>query len=153
MRAADQSDRVIFMPVQKVPDALIVTLRDTVAALVRRNGPDLSARQLGVFLICYLEPELQTVRGLAAKLRVARPAITRALDRLAEVDLVRRKPDPLDRRSILVKQTATGIAFMRDLRHIMAVASSPAPDSAGLGSIGPLHAPIRQLSSSIARRA
>jgi DNA-binding MarR family transcriptional regulator len=79
-------------------------LRQTVVALVRREGPDLSARQLGVFLTCYLEEEAQTVRGLAAKLHVSKPAITRALDRLSEFDLVRRKTDPLDRRSVLVNE-------------------------------------------------
>jgi hypothetical protein len=65
-------------------------LRQTIVALVRRDGPDLTARQLSVFLICYLEGEAQTVRGLAAKLNVSKPAITRALDRLSEFDLVRR---------------------------------------------------------------
>ena len=73
-----------------------------------------SARQLGVFLTCYLETEAQTVRGLAAKLGVSKPAITRALDRLSEFDLVRRKTDPLDRRSVLVQRTATGMAFLRE---------------------------------------
>ena len=58
-------------------------LRDTVVALVRRDGPDLSARQLGVFLTCYLQEGAHTVRGLAAELNVSKPAITRALDRLA----------------------------------------------------------------------
>ena len=43
-------------------------LRETIVALVRRDGPDLTARQLGVFLTCYLVDEAQTVRGLAAKL-------------------------------------------------------------------------------------
>jgi hypothetical protein len=38
-------------------------LRHTILALVRRDGPDLIARQLSVFLTCYLEDEPQTVRG------------------------------------------------------------------------------------------
>ena len=97
-------------------------LRQTIVALVRRQGPDLSARQLGVFLTSYLEEEAQTVRGLAAKLNVSKPAITRALDRLAEFDLVRRKTDPLDRRSVLVQRTATGMAFFRDIKTILAQA-------------------------------
>ena len=59
------------------------------------------------------------MRGLAAKLAVSKPAITRALDRLSEFDLVRRKTDPLDRRSVLVQRTATGMAFMRELRIIL----------------------------------
>ena len=101
-------------------------LRETIVALVRRDGPDLSARQLGVFLTCYLEDEAQTVRGLAAKLDVSKPAITRALDRLAEFDLVRRKTDPLDRRSVLVQRTMAGNGFMRDLKKILADAGKEA---------------------------
>jgi DNA-binding MarR family transcriptional regulator len=101
-------------------------LRETIVALVRRDGPDLTARQLGVFLTCYLEDEAQTVRGLAAKLNVSKPAITRALDRLSEFDLVRRKTDPQDRRSVLVQRTVAGNGFMRDLRKILADAGTEA---------------------------
>lgn len=105
------------------PDTLLNILRDTVVALVRRDGPDLSARQLGVFLTCYLNDGGHTVRGLSADLHVSKPAITRALDRLGELELARRKVDPADRRSILVQRTVKGAALMRDLRHIMAEAS------------------------------
>jgi DNA-binding MarR family transcriptional regulator len=107
-----------------VPDSLAGVLRTAIVDLVRRDGPDLSARQLGVFLTCYLETEAQTVRGLAAQLNVSKPAITRALDRLADFDLVRRKTDPLDRRSVLVQRTATGMAFLRELRKILTNAAS-----------------------------
>jgi DNA-binding MarR family transcriptional regulator len=105
------------------PDQLVGILRDTVVALVRRDGPDLSARQLGVFLTCYLQDGAHTVRGLAADLHVSKPAITRALDRLGELDLARRKVDPLDRRSVLVQRTLKGAAFLRDLRSIMGEAA------------------------------
>ncbi len=110
-----------------VSDAQVGLLRDTVVALVRRDGPDLSARQLGVFLTCYLNDGGHTVRGLAADLNVSKPAITRALDRLGELDLARRKVDPLDRRSVLVQRTPKGSAFLRDLRAIMTEASGGAP--------------------------
>ena len=106
------------------PDQLVGILRDTVVALVRRDGPDLSARQLGVFLTCYLQDGAHTVRGLAADLHVSKPAITRALDRLGELDLARRKVDPLDRRSVLVQRTLKGAAFLRDLRTIMGEAAT-----------------------------
>ena len=108
------------------PDQMVGILRDTVVALVRRDGPDLSARQLGVFLTCYLQDGAHTVRGLAADLHVSKPAITRALDRLGELDLARRKVDPLDRRSVLVQRTLKGAAFLRDLRTIMAEAATTA---------------------------
>jgi DNA-binding MarR family transcriptional regulator len=113
------------MPVE-TSEQKVDVFRQTIVALVRRDGPDLSARQLGVLLTCYLEDEGQTVRGLAAKLNVSKPAITRALDRLSEFDLVRRKTDPLDRRSILVQRTMAGSGFMRDVRKILTEATKEA---------------------------
>ncbi len=107
-------------------DQLVGILRETIVSLVRRDGPDLSARQLGVFLTCYLKDGAHTVRGLAAELNVSKPAITRALDRLGELDLARRKVDPADRRSVLVQRTLKGTAFLRDLRGIMSEASGSA---------------------------
>lgn len=101
-------------------DQLVGILRDTITALVRRDGADLSARQLAVFLICYLNDGPHTVRGLAHTLNISKPAITRALDRLAELDCIRRKVDPYDRRSVLVQRTVKGAAFLRETRHIMA---------------------------------
>jgi DNA-binding MarR family transcriptional regulator len=112
------------MATNQSADQLVGILRDTVVALVRRDGPDLSARQLGVFLTCYLRDGGHTVRGLAAELNVSKPAITRALDRLGELDLARRKVDPLDRRSVLVQRTMKGAAFLRDLRSIMGDAAN-----------------------------
>ena len=112
------------MAVQSNPDQLVGILRDTVVALVRRDGPDLSARQLGVFLTVYLTDGPHTVRGLAAELNVSKPAITRALDRLGELDLARRKVDPMDRRSVIVQRTLKGTAFLRDMRQIMSEAET-----------------------------
>ncbi len=110
------------MPDTQEADQLVGILRDTVVSLVRRDGPDLSARQLGVFLTVYLSEGPHTVRGLAAELNVSKPAITRALDRLGELDLARRKLDPMDRRSVLVQRTVAGAALLRDLRQTMAEA-------------------------------
>ncbi len=124
------------------PDQSVTILRDTIVALVRRDGPDLSARQLGVFLTCYLQDSAHTVRGLAAELNVSKPAITRALDRLGELDLARRKVDPMDRRSVLVQRTLKGQAFLRDLRGIMveatATATSKKPADGGARSDMPM---------------
>ena len=115
-------------------DQMVGILRDTIVSLVRRDGPDLSARQLGVFLTCYLQDGAHTVRGLAADLNVSKPAITRALDRLGELELARRKVDPADRRSVLVQRTLKGQAFLRDLRSIMAEASGTGKQRGGTGT-------------------
>jgi len=114
---------VAVSPPNPVSDAQVRLFRETVVALVRRDSADLSARQLGVFLTCYLNDDAHTVRGLAAELNVSKPAITRALDRLGEFDLARRKTDPLDRRSVLVQRTTKGAALLREIRGIMAEAS------------------------------
>ena len=118
------------MPVNPATDGFVGIFRDTVVALVRRDGPDLSARQLGVFLTCYLQDAPHTVRGLAADLNVSKPAITRALDRLGELDLARRKTDPADRRSVLVQRALKGQAFLRDLRSIINEAQGQARKAA-----------------------
>ncbi|MBN8889913.1 MAG: transcriptional regulator [Acetobacteraceae bacterium SCN 69-10] len=111
------------MAIQATPDKLLGILRDTIVGTVRRDGPDLSARQFGVFLICYIEDAQHTVRGLAARLEVSKPAITRSLDRLEELGLARRGPDPRDRRSVLVQRTRKGNDLLADLRNLLTVAS------------------------------
>ena len=105
-------------------DALTQVLRKTILALVRRDEADLTSRQFGVFLTVYLTAGPHTVRGLAAGLNVSKPAITRALDRLSELSLVRRKVDPMDRRSVLVQPTQAGEVFLAELRHVMAAAGT-----------------------------
>lgn len=108
-------------------DQQIGILRETIVALVRSDGPDLSARQLAVLLTVYLGEGPHTVRGLAADLNVSKPAITRALDRLGELDLTKRKVDPADRRSIHVQRTTKGTNFLKNLRDIMEEAKRSIP--------------------------
>lgn len=105
-----------------IPEKLLGILRDTIIGAVRRDGPDLSARQFGIFLISYIEDGPHTVRGLAARLEVSKPAITRSLDRLAELGLAKRAPDPRDRRSVLITRTRKGQDFLTDLRANMVAA-------------------------------
>ena len=128
------------MASQTNPDQMVGVLRDTIVTLVRRDGPDLSARQLAVFLTVYLGPGPHTVRGLALALNVSKPAITRALDRLGELDLARRKLDMMDRRSVLVQRTLKGAAFLGELRKIMSeadgtIADMPLPEAANSGML------------------
>jgi DNA-binding MarR family transcriptional regulator len=96
-------------------DDLPRILRESIVGLVRLDVADLTLRQLGVFLKCYLDEGSHTATGLARELNVGKPAITRALDSLEEFDLARRKVDPSDRRRIFVGRTAKGAAFLREL--------------------------------------
>ena len=101
-------------------------LHRTTLSLVRREGADLTARQLGVFLTVYLDDGPHTVRGLATLFNICKPAVTRALDRLGELDLARRKVDPRDRRSVLVHRTELGWAFLGELRRAVGQAADDA---------------------------
>jgi DNA-binding MarR family transcriptional regulator len=100
---------------------------NTMVATVRSDTTDLTARQLAVFLKTYLEPEIEhTVRGLAADLNVSKPAITRALDRLANSDFIKRGEDKNDRRSVIVGRTSAGSAYLRTLSGYVNDASKEA---------------------------
>ena len=88
--------------------------RRALVGSVSGDGPDLTARQMALMLTVYLTGPPHTVRGLAATLNVSKPAITRAIDRLSQLDFVRRKPDEADRRSVLLQRTIRGSVFLRD---------------------------------------
>ena len=124
------------MPVQGTPDQLVNLLKDTIVALVRRDGPDLTARQFSVFLTVYLQEDPHTVRGLAAALNVSKPAITRSVDRLEEFDFARRKADPKDRRSVLIQRTVKGAALLREMHTIVGETATPERTQNGAGQAG-----------------
>jgi len=108
------------------PDRLLEVLRNTIIGMVRREGRDLSARQFAVMmLISDLEGGSHTVRELALRLNVPKPSITRGIDRLVELGLARRAPDPRDRRSVLVQQTRKGADLMSELRQSLRAAMKP----------------------------
>jgi DNA-binding MarR family transcriptional regulator len=74
-------------------------------------------------LICYIEAGPHTVRGLAARLDISKPAVTRSLDRLEELSLARRIVDPADRRSVLIQKTREGTGYMSAVRALLLEAS------------------------------
>ena len=86
---------------------------------VRRDGPDLTARQTAILLTVYMMPQPHTVRGLSEQLSVSKPAVTRALDRLSVLGFVRRKVDDDDRRSVLVQRTVKGSVYLSDFSEII----------------------------------
>lgn len=98
--------------------------RGAIVESVRRDSPDLSARQMALLLTVYLTPPPHTVRGLAASLNVSKPAVTRALDRLSEFGLIKRKIDDADRRSVLVQRTVKGSVYLREFADIIVAAAS-----------------------------
>lgn len=70
-------------------------------------------------LSVYLGEGPHTVRGLAQTLRISKPAVSRALDRLGELGYVYRQRDDLDRRNVLVQRTQSGARFLTDFAHLV----------------------------------
>ncbi len=105
------------MPRSPSADTILKVLRDFILSLVRRDGLDLTSRQLSIFLAVYLEEGPHTIRGIALRLDVSKPAVSRSVDRLETLKLTKRAPDPLDRRSVLVVRTRQGQEFLAAMRH------------------------------------
>lgn len=98
--------------------------RRAIVNSVRADAPDLSARQMALLLSVYLTPPPHTVRGLAQLLKVSKPAITRAVNRLSELGMVRRKTDEDDRRSVLIQRTVKGSVFLREFGELIVSAAA-----------------------------
>ncbi len=111
------------------PDPRVVSLRGALLDLVRRDGRDLTVRQLTAFLSVYMDPTTYTVSRIADLLHISRPGATRLLDRLIDIGLVARDDDREDRRRVLVRRTPRGLTFFREL--VSATGAVPAePDAA-----------------------
>ena len=113
-------------------EALDIWRRANVAS-VRRDAPDLTARQMALLLTVYLTPPPHTVRGLASILNITKPAVTRAVDRLAELGMLRRKVDENDRRSVLLQRTVKGSVFLREFGELVVGAAAEAQDGDSSG--------------------
>lgn len=88
-------------------------------ALVLDGKQDLSQRQLAILLVIYMEKPPHTVRGLAARLNVTKPVITRALDTMGRMKLVQRRRDENDRRNVVIGRTLEGSLYLEQLADLV----------------------------------
>ena len=93
------------------------TLACVALAMVRDDEPDLTVRQFGILLTVYLEPPPHTVRGLATKLGVTKPVITRALDTMGQLELVSRGATRRTAATCSIQRTVEGRAVPRATRR------------------------------------
>lgn len=98
--------------------------RRAVTSYVRTSDIDLSARQQAIFLTIALEAGPHTVRGLAADLNLAKPAVTRALDTLEKLGFVRRRRDENDLRSVFIERTVDGVVWLREFAGLIVAAEA-----------------------------
>ncbi len=93
--------------------------RDITNQTIRLEGPDLTARQTAILLTIHLDDEKHTVRGLAKRLGLQKPAIVRALDSLQALGLVCRTRDEKDRRNVFINATEEGILRLGDIARFI----------------------------------
>ncbi len=103
------------MSVHLRPSQALRLWQQVMLSEVRDDAPDLTVRQTAILLTIYLDPPPHTVRGLAAKLNVTKPVITRALDTMGALKLVSRHRDELDKRNVLIKRTVEGALYVERL--------------------------------------
>ncbi|MBX3568218.1 MAG: MarR family transcriptional regulator [Rhizobiaceae bacterium] len=88
---------------------------------------DLSMRQAAILLTVYLDPPPHTVRGLAARLGVSKPVITRALDTLGAMELLSRHRDETDRRNVLIRRTVDGALYVERFGDVIIATAKDLP--------------------------
>ena len=93
-------------------EAPLAAWMGTLIGYVQSQRPDLTNRQMALLLVVYLNPGPHTVRGLAARLGVSKPVITRALNTLGALGYLRRQRDERDLRNVFVERTPQGLAFL-----------------------------------------
>lgn len=108
------------MSIELTTEQALRLWHDVHLTLVRDDKPDLSTRQGTILLTVYLEAPPHTVRGLAEKLGVSKPVITRALDAMGKLGLVNRRRDDKDRRNVLVQRTVAGSLYVGYLADMIA---------------------------------
>ncbi|MDA5192962.1 MarR family winged helix-turn-helix transcriptional regulator [Govanella unica] len=96
--------------------------RHVLVSMVQSNRPDLTTRQLAILLTLYAIHGEHTVRGIAALLGLAKPVVTRALDRLGKLGFIRRERDSKDGRSIYIRRTVKGAVFLSEFAASIASA-------------------------------
>lgn len=79
---------------------------------VLSDQPDLTMRQQAVLLTIALQPGPHTVRALAERLKLQKPAITRAIQKLEMLGFISRQENYEDRRVPLFQHTLEAMEWL-----------------------------------------
>ena len=93
--------------------------KTAIVEYVRSGEPDLTNRQMAILMLTYASSEPHTVRGIAQKLGVSKPEVTRALNTLSALGYLRRERDESDRSNIFIAQTLDGARFLERFEKII----------------------------------
>lgn len=97
---------------------------------------DFTLRQLAILFTVYLEAPPHTVRGLAQRLAVTKPVITRALDAMGKHALIARRRDNADRRNVIIQRTPEGALYVERLGDMVVAKAAQLPRLGPAWTIG-----------------
>lgn len=111
------------MPIAIRPDQALKLVHEVALGLVGQaqtdTMDDFTLRQLAILFTVYLDQPPHTVRGLAAKLAVTKPVITRALDAMGKHQLIARRRDEADRRNVIIQRTVKGALHVEKIGDLV----------------------------------
>ncbi len=94
--------------------------KEVLLAHVCSGQPNLTNRQMTVLMVIYASNGTYTVGGLAAKLTISSPVVSRSLNMLETLGYLKRSRDPTDARSSVIHRTALGAAFLNSFEGVIA---------------------------------
>jgi DNA-binding MarR family transcriptional regulator len=84
-------------------------------AIAADTDANMTCRQMAILALVAEHPGLSN-GPIAGALKISRPVVTRAADRLTELGLLLRVQDDEDRRKVCMTVTAAGRRLLRDMR-------------------------------------
>ncbi len=78
----------------------------------------LTVRQLAILSLVYNESIEASIDYYSKTLNLSKPAVTKAINRLEELKLVRRKPDIHDGRKVIVSSTLIGHNYIQQIQTV-----------------------------------
>lgn len=119
------------MSVEMRPAQALKLLHEVALSLVGDSRvpemEDFTLRQLAILFTVYLDHPPHTVRGLASRLSVTKPVITRALDSMGKHELIARRRDEADRRNVIIQRTHKGALYVEKLGDMLAAKAAELP--------------------------
>lgn len=98
--------------------------RKTLEFMVKNKGEyDLSTRQMVILLDVYLSDTAFTVKSLSLGLNISKPAVTRALNKLGQIGLIKRKIDTKDKRIVFIQRTVKGSVFLTEFGEVISASA------------------------------
>jgi DNA-binding MarR family transcriptional regulator len=114
------------------------------AALAKRNAPVLGA---GADLLAELTLSGISQSLLAERMGLSKQAVQQSLDQLEKLGLIRREPDPVDRRAKYVVLTEAGLVALETRRDAEKEAEKRLKDALGKKALKQLGKGLRKLSA------